>query len=98
MGCAASHRGCMCFNTDGLLIDMAERECKLLLAGPLPINAGLEYRRGADSGREARSGEKAEVESFATELVSIGEKGQVPRYGQFRDEPLGPEKYEVQGW
>lgn len=28
----------------------------------------------------------------------IGEPGAVPRYGQFRDDPLGPEKYEASAW
>lgn len=34
----------------------------------------------------------------ASRGVGIGEKAQIPRYGQFRDDPLGPERYEVQGW
>lgn len=38
------------------------------------------------------------VAAAGSSSVGIGRKGQVPRYGQFRDEPLGPEKYEVQGW
>lgn len=40
---------------------------------------------------------RAESHRIRTSM-GIGEAGAIPRYGQFRDEPLGPEKYEVTAW
>lgn len=36
--------------------------------------------------------------SVATASVGIGTPGSFPRYGQFRDDPIGPDAYTAQGW
>lgn len=44
------------------------------------------------------TGSEPVVASGPALSVGIGEKAQMPRYGQFRDEPLGPERYEARSW
>lgn len=44
-GCAASDRGCRCFNSEGFEIDMSVSECRRTLAAPLPFNVLHEYKQ-----------------------------------------------------
>ncbi|KAB7768913.1 zonular occludens toxin domain-containing protein [Xanthomonas sp. LMG 12461] len=43
VGCVDSHRGCRCWNQDGLLIDQTQAECRRVVERPLPINIYHQY-------------------------------------------------------
>ncbi|WP_407473008.1 zonular occludens toxin domain-containing protein [Xanthomonas campestris pv. raphani] len=46
-GCVDSHRGCRCWNRDGLQIDQTQAECRRVVDGPLPINIYHAYTTSA---------------------------------------------------
>lgn len=89
--------GVTCVTEQGSRHVMPDWQAKLLAREGEPYNPYKAPREEHQAFGYEREQQPA-TGAGAPAVVAIGEKAQVPRYGQFRDDPLGPERYEVQGW
>lgn len=48
-GCAAGSEYCRCFGMDGLMLDISEGECRVILTRPLPLDLNL-FKQSGSSG------------------------------------------------
>lgn len=80
-GCVSSEKNCRCFNTDGFVIDIDARECRRVLAEPLPFNIKHKFESGSSklaAGSMRGAGVSPAVAAPSTAIISAP---QVTGYG-----------------
>lgn len=87
--------GCRCLTEQGTHYQMDQGTCaRLARIGP-DYNP---YRERSDRLQEQPQASSSAESPGVVTALGIGEKAKPARYGQFRDEPQGPDKYEVSTW
>lgn len=85
-----------CVTEQGSVHAMAEWESELLARQGEPYNPYKQPREDLSSMGE---GERQDAPAPRVAGIGIGAEGRaVEQYGQFRNEPKGPDGYQVQGW
>lgn len=87
---------CQCQTEQGTRYDMSDGECRRVARWGQPYNPYRAPSRPVDD-RERQHPESPQPATHA-QAMGIDQAGRVNRYGQFRDEPQGPDKYEVSSW
>lgn len=86
-----------CVTEQGTRHVMPEWEAQLLARHGEPYNPYRQPRQEVQAG--STLGEPAASGGAPVAAVGIGTEGRaVERYGQFRREPVGPDRYEVGSW
>lgn len=63
-GCAAGPNSCRCFGMDGLMLDISEGECRVIIERPMPLDLNL-FRKSQGMGQGDREGGFGSVGSAA---------------------------------
>lgn len=89
------HASCTCLTEQGTAYAMDVRECTLIARRGPAYNPYRERRNDHQGAQLAQDGPPAPA---VVQAVGIGAPGQPARYGQFRNEPQGPETYTASDW
>jgi hypothetical protein len=89
-GCVASDRGCRCFSTDGMQIDLDDAQCRYVIERPLPFNIYHEYKQPVSAAvlQPSMAAVAPPVSSASPASAASVPFGELHRYGALELAPV----------